>query len=135
MPWKESDAMDQRLQFVTDALSDRFTMTELCARYGVSRRIGYKWLARFNEDGKRGLANRSRRPHTCPTRRRRALRQKCQKGLVTISTVTTPVRTNSARRNNSTPRSWSAAANAGVTFSCDSASARAWARRFRRGAR
>ena len=43
MPWKESDAMDERLQFVTDALSDRFTMTELCERYGVSRRIGYKW--------------------------------------------------------------------------------------------
>jgi transposase-like protein len=55
MSWTESDAMDQRLQFVTDALSDRFTMTELCERYGVSRRIGYKWLARFNEDGKRGL--------------------------------------------------------------------------------
>jgi hypothetical protein len=32
MPWTESDAMDQRLQFVTDALSDRFTMTELCER-------------------------------------------------------------------------------------------------------
>ena len=39
MPWTESDAMDQRRQFVTDALSDRFTMNELCARYGVSRRI------------------------------------------------------------------------------------------------
>jgi transposase InsO family protein len=65
--------MDQRLQFVTDALSDRFTMTELCERYGVSRRIGYKWLARFNEDGKRGLVNRSRRPHTCPTQIRPVL--------------------------------------------------------------
>jgi transposase-like protein len=59
--------MDQRLQFVTDALSDRFTMTELCERYGLSRRIGYKWLARFTEDGKRGLVDRTRRPHTCPT--------------------------------------------------------------------
>ena len=73
MPWTESDAMDQRLQFVTDALSDRFTMTELCERYGVSRRIGYKWLARFNEDGKRGLADRSRRPLTCPTQIRPVL--------------------------------------------------------------
>jgi transposase-like protein len=73
MPWTESDAMDQRLRFVTDALSDRFTMTELCARYGVSRRIGYKWLARFSEDGKRGLADRSRRPHTCPTQIRPVL--------------------------------------------------------------
>lgn len=67
MPWKESDAMDQRGDFVRDAMSQRFTMVELCARYGVSRRIGYTWLARFAEDGRRGLADRSRRPHTCPT--------------------------------------------------------------------
>lgn len=65
--------MDQRLQFVTDALSDRFTMTELCARYGVSRRVGYKWVARFEADGKRGLVDRPRRPHTCPTQIRPVL--------------------------------------------------------------
>jgi transposase InsO family protein len=58
--------MDERLQFILDAQSDHFTMAELCARYGVSRRIGYKWLARFAEEGKRGLANRSRAPHSCP---------------------------------------------------------------------
>jgi len=73
MPWKESEAMDQRLEFVTDAFSDRFTMTELCARYGVSRRIGYTWLARFADEGKRGLTDRSRRPHCCPTQIRPAL--------------------------------------------------------------
>lgn len=55
MPWKETRPIEERLQFVRDALSDRFTMSELCARYGVSRRIGYKWLARFAEDGRRGL--------------------------------------------------------------------------------
>lgn len=58
--------MEERLQFVRDALSDRFTMSELCARYGVSRRIGYKWLARYDIDGRRGLADRSRAPHRCP---------------------------------------------------------------------
>ena len=58
--------MDERLQFIQDAQSDRFTMAELCARYGISRRIGYKWLSRFAEEGKRGLANRSRAPHSCP---------------------------------------------------------------------
>ena len=41
MPWKESDTMHQRLQFVHDTLSERFNFTELWARYGVSRRIGY----------------------------------------------------------------------------------------------
>ena len=66
MPWKESVAMDERLPFVRDALRDRFTMSELCARYGVSRRIGYKWLARYDAEGRRGLADRSRAPQHCP---------------------------------------------------------------------
>ena len=58
--------MDERLQFVRDALRDRFTMSELCERYGVSRRIGYKWLARYDAEGRRGLADRSRAPQHCP---------------------------------------------------------------------
>jgi len=66
MPWKETHPMDERLQFVRDAQSDRFTMSELCARYGVSRKIGYKWLARYDAEGRRGLADRSRAPHHCP---------------------------------------------------------------------
>ena len=43
MPWTESVAMEKRERFVRDALSERYTMSELCARYGVSRRVGYVW--------------------------------------------------------------------------------------------
>jgi putative transposase len=60
--------MDERLAFVRDAHRDRFTMSELCARYGVSRRIGYKWLARFEAEGRPGLSDRSRAPHHRPQR-------------------------------------------------------------------
>jgi transposase-like protein len=68
--------MDQRLQFVTDALSDRFTMTELCERYGVSRRIGYKWLARFNENGAHERMHRTmKRRAVKPVQRTRAAQQ------------------------------------------------------------
>jgi transposase InsO family protein len=66
MPWLETSPVEERIQFIDDALSDRFTMSELCARYGISRRIGYKWLARYAEEGKQGLADRSRAPHSCP---------------------------------------------------------------------
>ena len=68
MPWLETAAMDERLQFTQDALSDRFTMSELCARYGISRRVGYKWLERYAEGSRRGLADRSRAAHHCPHR-------------------------------------------------------------------
>jgi transposase InsO family protein len=60
--------VDERNRFIDDALSDRFTMAALCARYGVSRRVGYKWLARFEEEGRQGLRDRSRAPHHCPHR-------------------------------------------------------------------
>jgi transposase InsO family protein len=60
--------VDERNRFIDDALSDRFTMAALCARYGVSRRVGYKWLARFEEEGRQGLRDRPRAPHHCPHR-------------------------------------------------------------------
>ena len=68
MPWLETAPVEERQQFIEDALSDRFTMSELCARYGVSRRIGYKWIERYHEEGRRGLHDRSRKPHRCPHR-------------------------------------------------------------------
>jgi transposase InsO family protein len=65
--------VDERLRFIQDALSDRFTMAALCARYGVSRRVGYKWLARYEEEGRQGLCDRSRAPHHSPQRIESAL--------------------------------------------------------------
>lgn len=58
--------MDERLRFVRDAQREHFTMSELCARYGVSRRIGYKWLVRYEAEGRARLADRSHVPKQCP---------------------------------------------------------------------
>src|SRR5262245_39966319 len=66
MPWQEATPMAQREQFVRDCQRGLYTMTELCARYGVSRKTGYKWLDRFDEGGRGGLSDRSRAPHDCP---------------------------------------------------------------------
>ena len=46
--------MDQRLQFVADHQRGLYAMTELCARYAVSRKTGYKWLARYAAAGPGG---------------------------------------------------------------------------------
>src|SRR5947208_3415213 len=68
MAWTETDPMKERLHFVTDWDRRLYTVTELCARYGVSRKTGYKWLARYADVGVAGLAERSRAPHRCPHR-------------------------------------------------------------------
>jgi putative transposase len=66
MPWREMWPMDQRIQFVGEFRSGFFTMTELAADYGVSRKTGYKWVERYEAHGVAGLTDRSRRPHESP---------------------------------------------------------------------
>src|SRR6266508_1531967 len=66
MPWSEVSPMDQRRFFIKDWQRRTFTFVELCGRYGISRKTGYKWVARFEEDGMQGLAERSRRPQSSP---------------------------------------------------------------------
>lgn len=58
--------MDQRLMFIADARRGTLSTTELCDRFGISRKTGYKWIQRYREDGPQGLRDRSRRPRSCP---------------------------------------------------------------------
>ena len=60
MPWDETTRMSQRLRFISEKESSQATMTELCERYGISRKTGYKWAARYEESGPGGLEDR---PH------------------------------------------------------------------------
>jgi putative transposase len=64
MPWLESCAMDERLRFVAEWLGGDVSKTELCEAYGISRRVGYKWLSRYAAEGPSGLADRSHAPRT-----------------------------------------------------------------------
>ena len=63
MPWRMQTPMSERRQFVEEYLRRLTSMTALCACYGISRRVGYKWLARYLAEGDRSLADRSRRSH------------------------------------------------------------------------
>ena len=40
MPWLETAPMEQRTRFIDDWQRGLYTMTELCARYNVSRKTG-----------------------------------------------------------------------------------------------
>lgn len=77
MPWTHTDPMSERAKFVLayyevlrpgDARPPVFSMTELCQRFGISRKTGYKWLQRYQTGGLAALDDRSRAPHACPHR-------------------------------------------------------------------
>ena len=73
MPWQERSPVDLRLQFMTEYLTDVFSMTELAAQYGISRKTAYKWVARYQTAGPAGLGERSRRPQSHPDTTPKAL--------------------------------------------------------------
>lgn len=66
MPWKETCVTDERVQFIVACQSSAETMTEVCLRFGISRRIGYKWLERYSTEHLDGLKDRSRAPQVHP---------------------------------------------------------------------
>ena len=68
MPWKVNDTMSLRSEFVLLAGKEGSNFAELCRRFGISRKAGYKWIRRYSEEGVEGLKDRSRRPGNSPAK-------------------------------------------------------------------
>jgi len=66
MPWMETRVSGHRMKFIVEYECEEESMAELCRKYGVSRKTGYKWLARWMADGPGGLEDRSRSPRSHP---------------------------------------------------------------------
>lgn len=66
MPFQETRVVDERRRFIDDVHRSLLSFAELCRRYGISRKTGYKWLARWEAHGPEGLKDRRSRPYSCP---------------------------------------------------------------------
>lgn len=60
--------MKIREEFVLRALGKAQSFAEVCRDFNVSRKTGYKWVARYKEQGLTGLVDESRRPDCSPTK-------------------------------------------------------------------
>lgn len=61
--------MRERKHFIREHLRGGHSVSELCRRFGISRKTGHKWLGRFYTEGGADpdvLEDRSRRPHSHP---------------------------------------------------------------------
>ena len=68
MAWQEVAPMEERVRFVLKATREAVGFAALCHQFGISRKTGYKWLARYQAHGLAGIREWSRRPHRSPTR-------------------------------------------------------------------
>lgn len=65
MPWECRTVEDQRREFAQAAMCCN-NFSALCREFGITRRTGRKWVDRYRSC--QALTDRSRRPHTSPTR-------------------------------------------------------------------
>lgn len=75
MSWRTSDAMSERKKFIELLQSGQRSLAGLCREFGISRPTGYKWAARYEAEGTRGLEERSRVPHHSPQETPEAIRE------------------------------------------------------------
>ena len=75
MPWQERSVMSERREFVGFASQEGANISALCDRYGISRKTGYKWLARAAaQEG--DVADQSRRPRVSPNQTPAAMEER-----------------------------------------------------------
>jgi transposase InsO family protein len=68
--------MSSRLEFVLLAQAPGANIRALCRAFSISPKTGYKWLARYADNGPAGLQDQSRRPVSSPNRSTVAVEQK-----------------------------------------------------------
>jgi transposase InsO family protein len=68
MPWEEVSIMSSKKEFIHLALQSDISFSELCSRFKISRPTGYELLRRYEQSGDNGLIEKSRRPHSSPTK-------------------------------------------------------------------
>jgi transposase InsO family protein len=62
MPWKETTTMEQKIEFICEWRTGKYTITELCKNFEISRPTAYKLISRFEEQGFEALREQSRAP-------------------------------------------------------------------------
>jgi transposase InsO family protein len=66
MPWKETTMLDDRVMFISDYLTQDYTVADLCRIYQISRKTAYKFISRYDEFGPEGLHDLARAPRSHP---------------------------------------------------------------------
>jgi transposase InsO family protein len=66
MTWKETCPMDEKIKFIAMVKSGIYSFASTCRQFDISRKTGYELLARYEAEGEKALAARSRAPHSHP---------------------------------------------------------------------
>ncbi len=50
MPWKTTTTMEQKIEFIYEWRTGKYSITELCRNFNISRTTAYKLINRFENE-------------------------------------------------------------------------------------
>jgi transposase InsO family protein len=115
MGWEETCAVEERMRFVVAVQKREDSIAALCRRFGVSRRIGYKWLARFEAEGAAGLFDRSRVPLHHPQAIADSIAERCLE-VRRVHPTWGPLKVRAYLKRRAAATDWPAASTIGELF-------------------
>ncbi len=75
MPWKETTTMEQKIEFICEWRTGKYTITELCKGFEISRPTAYRLINRFEKQGFEGLKKRSFKPRDSPNKTKKIVEE------------------------------------------------------------
>lgn len=115
MGWEETCAVEERMRFMVAVEKREESFAAICRRFGVSRRVGYKWLGRFEEEGVCGLLDRSRAPRQHPQAMAQATAERCLE-VRRAHPTWGPVKVRAYLKRKAPTKTWPAASSIGELF-------------------
>jgi len=68
MTWKVRTKMEQKVEFICEWRTGKYSVTELCRAFGISRPTAYKMIRRYEKFGIEGLKERKSSPKSHPNK-------------------------------------------------------------------
>ena len=75
MPWKETTTMEQKIEFICEWRTGKYTITELCKGFEISRPTAYRLINNFEKQGFEGLKKRSFKPRDSPNKTKKIVEE------------------------------------------------------------
>lgn len=76
MPWKEKTIMEEKIEFICEWNSGKYTITELCKGFRISRTTAYKLIQQYEINGLEGLRKKPKAPINHPNRTKKEIEKK-----------------------------------------------------------
>jgi putative transposase len=76
MCWKKTNVQCEKIKFIGDWLKEEFSFSDLCKRYQISRKTGYKLINRYEAEGEKAFEERSHARHHHPNETEILIKQK-----------------------------------------------------------